>query len=314
MALTLNPEPETLNLQPGTFEPRTFESQKMTSPRTLLTAWNIKAKKHLGQHFLTEPSTAEMIVARVKISSDDIVMEIGAGLGALTIPLAKAASKVYAVEKDQRLYDLLKAELLVNKVSNVTLIPKDILQLDYQSIFEENGRQLIVFGNLPYNISSQIIVNLIHSRNFVKRAVLMFQKELAQRLTAQPGTKDYGRLTVMLHYCANVKTIASIGASVFFPAPKIASEVLELDFVNTFNYPEHDEAMLYQVIKAAFGNRRKTLKNALAASGLRIDPKTAKQALELAGIDPSRRAETLSVTEFIALQLSLSEMLPIQTD
>ena len=286
----------------------------MTSPKTLLNAWNIKAKKQLGQHFLTDPSTADMIVDRAEIDSEDIVLEIGAGLGALTIPLARAAAKVYAVEKDQRLYDLLKAELLVKKVSNVILIPKDILQLDYQPIFEENGRRLIVFGNLPYNISSQIIINLIRSRNFVRRAVLMFQKELAQRLTARPGSKDYGRLAVMLHYCANVKTLASIGASVFFPAPKIASEILELDFKNTIDYPQHDEAMLFQVVKAAFGNRRKTLKNALSASGLRIDPKTAKHALEAADIDPSRRAETLSVREFIALQISLSKMLPIHTD
>ncbi len=286
----------------------------MTSPKTLLTAWNIKAKKQLGQHFLTDPSTADMIVARAKISSDDIVLEIGAGLGALTIPLAKVAAKVYAVEKDQRLYDLLKAELLVQKVSNVILIPKDILQLDYQPIFRENGRRLIVFGNLPYNISSQIIIHLIRSRNFVRRAILMFQKELAQRLIARPGSKDYGRLTVMLHYCADVKTIASIGTSVFFPAPKIASEILELGFKKTVDYPEHDEAMLFQVVKAAFGNRRKTLKNALAASGLRIDPNTAKRALEAANIEPSRRAETLSVAEFIALQISLSKMLPLQTD
>ncbi len=208
----------------------------------------------------------------------------------------------------------MKAELLVQKVSTITLIPEDILRLDYQPIFEENGRRLIVFGNLPYNISSQIIVNLIRSRRFVQRAILMFQKELAQRLIAQPGSKDYGRLTVMLHYCANVKTIASIGASVFFPAPKIASEILELDFKKTVNYPEHDEDMLFQVIKAAFGNRRKTLKNALAASGLRIDPGNAKHALEAASIEPSRRAETLSVAEFIALQISLSKMLPLKTD
>ena len=286
----------------------------MTSPKTLLTAWNIRAKKQLGQHFLTDPSTADMIVARARISCDDVVLEIGAGLGALTIPLAKVAAKVYAVEKDQRLYDLLKAELLVQKISNVTLIPKDILQFDYQPIFAESGRRLIVFGNLPYNISSQIIVNLIRSRNFVQRAMLMFQKELAQRLIAQPGSKDYGRLTVMLHYCANVRTIASIGASVFFPAPKIASEILELDFNQSVNYPEHDENMLFQVIKAAFGNRRKTLKNALAASGLRIDPNIAKHALEAANIEPSRRAETLSVAEFIALQISLSNMLPLHTD
>jgi 16S rRNA (adenine1518-N6/adenine1519-N6)-dimethyltransferase len=286
----------------------------MTSPKTLLSAWNIRAKKKLGQHFLSDPSTAQMIVARSKISPDDIVLEIGAGLGALTIPLAQAAASVYAVEKDQRIHGLLKAELLVKKVSNVTLIPEDILQVDYRPFFEDCGRQLLVCGNLPYNISSQVIIQLIRSRNYVTRAILMFQKELAQRLTAQPGTKDYGRLAVMLRYCADVKTIATLNASVFFPAPKIASEVLEFSFRNTLDYPEHDEAMLFQVVKAAFGNRRKTLKNALAASGLRIDPKIALRALEMAGINPSRRAETLSVPEFIALQINLSKILPNPSD
>ena len=286
----------------------------MTSPKTLLTAWNIRAKKQLGQHFLTDAATAEMIVRQAKLSAEDIVLEIGAGLGALTIPLAKTAARVYAVEKDQRLYELLKAELLVNKLSNVTLIPKDVLRIDYRPFFEKHGRQLVVCGNLPYNISSQIIVQMIHSRDCVKCAILMFQKELAQRLIAQPGIKDYGRLTVMLRYCADVKSIATLKASAFFPAPKIASEILELSFKNTDDYPRHDEAMLFRVIKAAFGNRRKTLKNALAASGLRIDPKLAMRALELAGINPSRRAETLSVEEFIALQVNLSDILPAAAD
>ena len=171
------------------------------------------------------------------------VVEIGAGLGALTIPLAKTAASVYAVEKDQRLYELLKAELLVKKVSNVTLIPEDILQVDYQPFFDEYGRQLLVCGNLPYNISSQIIIQLIRSRAYVNRAILMFQKELAQRLIAQPGTKDYGRLAVMLRYCANVKSIATINASVFFPPPKVASEILELWRKKGSVYLDGDTAM-----------------------------------------------------------------------
>ena len=239
---------------------------------------------------------------------------IGAGLGALTIPLSRAVQQIYAVEKDRQLIDLLNTELLTHRSPNCEIIAGDILQLDLNRFRESAGPKMTVVGNLPYNISSQVLVKLIRSRHDFTRAILMFQKELANRLTAQPGTKDYGRLAVMLHYCASVKSIASIGATVFFPAPKVASEILELDFKHTFNHPEHDEAMLFQVIKAAFGNRRKTLKNALAASGLRIDPKTAKHALELADIDPSRRAETLSVTEFIALQISLSKMLPVQTD
>ena len=282
----------------------------MTSPKTLLKAWNINAKKRLGQHFLVDPSTAEMIVKRAKISSNDIVLEIGAGLGALTIPAARAAAKVHAVEKDRQLCDLLKTELLTNNLANVSIIPENILQLDYASIAEPYVRALVVIGNLPYNISSQVLIQLIRTRNLVSRAILMFQKELAQRIIAHPGSKAYGRLTVMLQYCADIKPVATINASAFFPAPKVASEILEIKFKAKLDYPQHDESLLYKVIKAAFGNRRKTLKNALAASELRIDPKSAWQALDMAGIDPNRRAETLSVPEFISLQICLAKVKP----
>jgi 16S rRNA (adenine1518-N6/adenine1519-N6)-dimethyltransferase len=137
----------------------------------------------------------------------------------------------------------------------------------------------------------------------------MFQKELARRITAQVGTKDYGRLTVMLRYCAEIKTVATIAATAFFPTPKVDSKVLEIRFKTTKEYPSHDEALLFEVIKAAFGNRRKTLKNALAASGLNIDTQTALQALAKAEIDPVRRAETLSVSEFISLQVNLAQII-----
>jgi len=284
----------------------------MTSPKKILRAWNIRAKKQFGQHFLAEPSTAKMIVSRANISPKDIILEIGAGLGALTVPLARVAQKVYAVEKDRHICDLLKTELLVNNISNVTIIAKNILQVDYQPIAEKYDRQIVVIGNLPYNISSQILIQLIHSRKFVSRAILMFQKELAQRIMAQPGTKNYGRLTVMLRYCADIEAITTIHASVFFPAPKVDSEILEIIFKSELDHPAHDEAMLFKVIKAAFGNRRKTLRNALAASGLNIDACTALRALNMAGIDPNRRAETLSVSEFILLQINLTQI--IKTD
>jgi 16S rRNA (adenine1518-N6/adenine1519-N6)-dimethyltransferase len=281
----------------------------MTSPRTLLKAWNLRAKKQFGQHFLVDPSTAEMMVSRANIAPSDIVLEIGAGLGALTIPLARTAEKVYAVEKDHRICELLKTELLIKNISNIAIIREDILKLDFRPFAEENGRRIIVMGNLPYNISSQILVRLVRNRRFVNRAILMFQKELARRITAEPGSKDYGRLTVMLRYCTEIKRIASVDASLFFPAPQVASEVLEIKFVIEQKYPEQDEVLLFKVIKAAFGNRRKTLRNALAASELQISPQTALQALNLAGIDPRRRAETLTVHEFIALQNSLTNVL-----
>jgi 16S rRNA (adenine1518-N6/adenine1519-N6)-dimethyltransferase len=281
----------------------------MTSPKTLLKAWNFKPKKKLGQHFLVDPSSAEMIVRRSKISSDDTVIEIGAGVGALTVPLAKAAGQVFAVEIDSQLTKLLKTELIVRSLTNVEIIENDILRADIHALAKKLDRQVVVIGNLPYNISSQILIQLIHMRKDVKRAILMFQKELARRIMAKPGSKDYGRLTVMLGYCAQIKPIATVAASLFYPVPKVDSEVVEINFKISPGYPEHDETMLFQVIKAAFGNRRKTLKNALSASGLHIEPRIARQALISAEIDPTRRAETLTVSEFVALQRCLAQAL-----
>jgi 16S rRNA (adenine1518-N6/adenine1519-N6)-dimethyltransferase len=283
----------------------------MTSPKALLNAWNLRPKKKLGQHFLADPSTADMIVRRSRITSKDTVLEIGAGLGALTIPAAKIAGCVYAVETDAKLTQLLKTELLVHQLANVEIIEKNILNLDIRSLSKKLEHRLIVMGNLPYNISSQVLIQLVEGRKYVNRAILMFQKELARRITASPGNRDYGRLTVMLSYCAKIKSIATIAPSLFYPAPKIDSEVVEIDFNISCAYPPHDETMLFQVIKAGFGNRRKTLKNALSASGLQIDPQIAHRALTAAGIDPSRRAETLGVSEFVALQISLARMLRV---
>ena len=281
----------------------------MTSPKVLFNAWNLRPKKKLGQHFLTDPSAADKIVSRSKITSDDTVMEIGAGLGALTIPLAKAARQVFAVETDSQLTKLLKTELKVHNLANVEIIENNILKVDIHALAKKLDQQIIVIGNLPYNISSQILIQLIHTRKDVKRAILMFQKELARRITAKPGNKDYGRLTVMLGYCAEIKSIATVTAPLFYPVPKVDSEVVEINFKTSQEYPAHDETMLFQVIKAAFGNRRKTLKNALAASGLQIEPQIARQALIAAKIDPTRRAETLTVSEFVTLQSCLAYVL-----
>ena len=280
----------------------------MTSPKALLNAWNLRPRKKLGQHFLVDPSTAEMIVRRSRIKSGDTVMEVGAGLGALTIPVAKIAKCVYAVETDPQLTQLLKTELLFHKLTNVEIIEKNILHVDIHSLAKKLDQRLIVMGNLPYNISSQVLIQLIEARVHVNRSILMFQRELARRIRANPGNKDYGRLTVMLSYCAEIKSIATIAPSLFYPAPKIDSEVVEVNFNISRAYPPHDETMLFQVIKAAFGNRRKTLKNALAASGLQIDPQIAQKALTAAGIDPGRRAETLEAADFVALQISLAQV------
>ena len=281
----------------------------MTSPRTLLKAWNLKPKKHLGQSFLSDPSIARAIISRVQLSSQDVVLEIGAGLGALTIPLARTVKKVYAIEKDDPLTDLLKTELLAHHISNCEIISGNILQMDLRQLAESAGNRLIVMGNLPYNISSQVIIKLIQARDKFERAIFMFQKELARRITARPGGRQYGRITALLRYCADIRTLLLVGPSAFYPPPKVESAVVEINFKPTTEYASHDEAMLFAVIKAAFGNRRKTLKNALTASGLRIDSESALQALASAGIDPARRAETLEPADFVALEISLRKVM-----
>ena len=280
----------------------------MTSPKILLAAHKIRPKKQLGQNFIVDPTFTEMIVKRAGILPVEIILEIGAGLGALTIPLARRAKKVFAVEKDRQIIPILNTEILVSGLTNISIIEKDILSVDIKTLVEDMGGKIVVMGNLPYNISSQILVQLIQSREGISRAVLMFQKELAQRITAETGCKDYGRLTVMLRYCSDIKKLVDAKASLFYPKPKVDSRILELKFKKEIDHKAADEQFLFKVIKSGFGNRRKTMKNALAASELNIDPNTAKGILEKSGIDPIRRAETLTVEEFVKLS---NNLLPI---
>lgn len=273
----------------------------MPSPKTLLNSRKLRAKKKWGQHFLNQQGIAGIIVSRANVLSHDRVLEIGAGLGALTLPLARKAEKVYAVERDSELIEILKEELLLNNISNVVLLNQDILELDFLSLLASEEEKITVFGNLPYNISSQIIIKMIRSRQFISRAVLMVQKELAQRLTASPSCKQYGRLTVLINYCSDIRMIAEVGGASFFPKAAVDSEVLEVIFKDRPAAPVIDEALFFKMVKAGFSKRRKTLKNALAASELGISAETALHCLEKAGIDPIRRAETLTTAEFAKL-------------
>jgi 16S rRNA (adenine1518-N6/adenine1519-N6)-dimethyltransferase len=281
----------------------------MTSPRTLLTSMDIQAKKQLGQNFLSDPSTAEMIVSRARICTSDTVLEIGPGLGALTFPLSKYARQVIAIEKDHQIAAILKSMIARNQLSHVTIIENDILKVNVNEIADQAGHPLVVMGNLPYNISSQVLIQLIQNRKAVSRAILMFQKELAERITSGPGVKDYGRITVMLKYCADVSTIATVQSHLFFPKPKVDSEVVEIRFKTHLPWLADDEVFLSRVIQASFGKRRKTLKNALSSSSLEISGQVAEKALECAFIVPSRRAETLSIAEFVALSNCLGNLI-----
>jgi 16S rRNA (adenine1518-N6/adenine1519-N6)-dimethyltransferase len=280
----------------------------MTSPRALLNAHGLRPRKRLGQNFLADPSTAQMIVVRAQVQPTEHVVEIGAGLGALSLPLARAAARIVAFEKDADLARILREELQAAGVENVSVREADILQVDWAELARTAGGPLTVFGNLPYLISAPVLLGLIHARGHLRRAVLMFQRELAMRLRAVPGSRDYGRITAMLHCCATVRRLASVASRQFYPAPQVDSEVLELRFTPPPAFPSCDDERLFRLIGAAFGRRRKTLKNALCGSELGIGPETAARALTMAGIDPARRAETLAPTEFAALEICLRRL------
>ena len=284
----------------------------MISPQTWLRTEGLQANKALGQNFLKHPTVARSIVEKSGIGSDDIVVEIGPGLGSLTFPLAEAARRVVAVEKDAGIAAALARRLAETGVSNVILHTADILRCDWEEIIDEathgeGSNQVVIFGNLPYNISSPIVVRLVEHRSRIDRAVLMFQKELADRLRAKPGGREYGRLTVLLAFCATVTPILSVSADSFYPRPKVDSEVVDIRFPKPEPYPVSDEAALVRVVRAAFGNRRKTLKNSLTAGLPGWDGKWIEALLFRTGIDPLRRAETLDIMEFIRLSEAVSE-------
>ena len=279
----------------------------MTHPGELLKQAGLYAGKELGQNFLSSPPTAQMIVDRAGVTKDTVVLEVGPGLGALTVPLARAAGRVVAVEKDRRMIPLLMSELALADLDNVQVLNQDILKTDIMGISE--GRKLTVLGNLPYNISSQILFQLVKVRSVVDKAFLMFQKELAQRLLAPPGGRDYSRLSAVVQYAAKISHVATIGPSSFFPKPEVDSTVLGFAFIHDQGLDPAAEDLLFGVIKAAFSMRRKTLKNSMTGGDLGLSKTQVDQALELAGVDPVRRAETLDLEAFLAITQAVRQIL-----
>jgi 16S rRNA (adenine1518-N6/adenine1519-N6)-dimethyltransferase len=257
----------------------------------LLKRYHLRAHKGLGQNFLQDPFALEEIVSAAQIQPTDLVLEIGPGLGSLTRYLAVAAREVVAVELDEKLLPPLRAVLA--PYPNVRLIHGDILELSPGDL--ALGEEYLVVANIPYYITSAVIRHLLENEYPPRRIVLTIQKEVAQRICAEPG--DLSLLALSVQIYGRPRIAAHIPASAFFPVPRVDSAVLVVDIYNSPLIPHEQLDTFFRLIKAGFGQKRKTLRNSLA-SGLHISPADAAQFLTQSGVDPQRRAETLSIEEW----------------
>lgn len=289
--------------------------------RNTLASHQLAPKKRLGQNFLVNKHTAEAIVRAGNVVKTDIILEVGVGLGALTIPLAAAAGHVYGYEIDRGIIRMHEEE--GDLPNNVTLVHQDILTADFQSIANGCGGTLKILANLPYSISNPFIFKLIDNATIIDCATIMLQKEVADRLTAPPSTKEYGVPTVLLACCATVRKIMTLKPAEFHPRPKIDSVVVTIDFAahnrtrQTSNTSPYDFSLLKQIVKTTFNQRRKTLLNTLSGANWLITTaennvsarKTlVEAAIQKAHLSPTARPETLTVADFISLTTAIQEL------
>jgi 16S rRNA (adenine1518-N6/adenine1519-N6)-dimethyltransferase len=268
--------------------------------RILLDKYGLRAKKQFGQNFLISERALRAIADATVSTDEDWIVEIGAGLGTLTAQIVErvTAGKVIALEADPDMIRVLRAEL--GEVDNLEIHHTDAMRFDLRA--EATLKKIIVCGNLPYHLASQLMFKVIDARDRVQHAVFMIQKEMADRVVAKPGGKDYGALGVMIRTYADVTTIIKVGAGSFLPPPKIDSTVIKIVPLAEPRAPISDEAHYSNVVHAAFGQRRKTLRNALRA---KFSDGAIDAALAKTGIDGGRRGETLDISEFAALARNL---------
>jgi 16S rRNA (adenine1518-N6/adenine1519-N6)-dimethyltransferase len=275
--------------------------EKRESPRGLLARHGLRPKKSWGQNFLEDRGVCARIAGAAALGRDDVVVEIGAGTGALTVALAAAAGRVIAVERDPELVGLLRAEL--GGEPRVAIVALDALDFDFAAAAP--GQPLVVAGNLPYQITSPLLFKIAAAAEggrIIRRGVFMVQRELAERMVAKPGSRDYGRLSVMVQQAAEVRIQFHVGAGAFFPRPAVTSTVFTFVPRSQPLAPVRDPALFAAVVRAGFGGRRKMLRRALGdAFGA-----ATEAALAAAGVAGTRRAEELSVAEFAALADALA--------
>ncbi|HEY4238472.1 MAG TPA: 16S rRNA (adenine(1518)-N(6)/adenine(1519)-N(6))-dimethyltransferase RsmA [Kofleriaceae bacterium] len=279
-----------------------LRTEPFPDARVLLAKYGLAAKKSFGQNFLISDRALRAITDATVVSDEDWIVEIGAGLGTLTARLAErvTAGKVIALEMDPDMIRVLRAEL--GTVDNLEIEQADAMRYDLRMAAKWRGEPITVCGNLPYHIASQLLFRVIDARPHVTRAIVMIQKEMADRIVAKPATAEYGAIGVMIRTYADVSTVIKVGAGSFVPPPKIDSTVIKLVPLAQPRTEITDDKHYSRVVHAAFGQRRKTLRNALRAVW---EDAAVDAALATTGIDGQRRGETLDIPEFGALARNL---------
>ena len=263
--------------------------------KSLLRAHNLRPNKRLGQHFLVDPVAAEQIVAAAEIQQDETVLEIGPGLGALTGPLLERARRVIAVEIDERLCAILAEEFLGQ--DNLEIIPGDFLDQDLPALARQAGdSRLKIVGNLPYQITGQAVRRILDHLDILAGAVITVQREVANRIVSPPGGKTFGILSVAAQYLSRPELILRLPREAFYPQPQIASTAVTLNPRSKPPIQVDDQAFFFTVVKALFGHRRKTAKNALRVHpDLRPGDHDLDALARQTGLDLGRRAETMNL-------------------
>lgn len=281
-----------------------------TRTREILEKYNLSAKKSLGQNFIIDTNILRNMVEAGEVDKDTTVIEIGPGIGALTEQIAKMAKEVYAFEIDDRFLTVLEDTL--SDYSNVTVIHQDILEVDFEAFQNEyltDVERLVVIANLPYYITTPIIMHLLESSLPVEQMLLMMQKEVASRLNAEPSTKEYGSLSIALQYYTEVEMAFTVPRTVFRPQPNVESAVIKLDVRKQPIVEVKNESLFFTIVRASFAQRRKTIWNNLKkALNNKEKEATLREAFERAAIDSSRRGESLNIEEFAHLSDALTDL------
>lgn len=268
----------------------------------ILQKYDFHFQKKFGQNFLIDPHVLEKIIAAADITQEDFVLEIGPGIGTMTQYLCEHASRVMAVEIDHNLIPILEETL--QSYNNVTIVNEDILKLDIGEIAEKynEGKPIKVVANLPYYITTPIIMELFESHVPLESVTVMVQKEVADRMQAGPGSKDYGALSLAVQYYSQAEIVANVPPNCFLPRPKVGSAVIRLSCHQECPVKVKDEKMLFRVIRASFNQRRKTLQNGLGNDGsLPVSKEQAAAAIDAMGWSSTVRGETLTLEQFAAL-------------